>query len=89
MFLKHIKFPVLFNHLEKTRFTYLEHIKSNVVISVYLLYGSITTMLHAVIPELFINSETNLCNTLLLLIDKRQKEIERRRFSDINGNSDV
>ena len=89
MFLKEFKFPVVFAHLENSRFSYLEHFRNNFVSSVSLMYGSITTMIHGICPPIFAEMETNTCKNLLRLIEQRDKESTKRRYNQLEGGSDV
>ena len=60
----------LFSHPNKVCMTYFQHMRLSLYFSSILMLGSIQSIVHAFLPDIYITSTTDLTRKLKLILDK-------------------
>lgn len=70
--------PSYFHHLDDVNMSYFEHFLFSCKFSLYMFFGSIAALIHAIYPDIFITSTTNIVNYMNIELYKQKNENENK-----------
>ncbi len=60
----------MFKHLTENNITYIKHFKQASFISLKMLYGSISCAIHAIYPDIFKTTGSDIAREIVKIVDK-------------------